>query len=70
MVHAEPIALARITAPTLIIAGDRDELAVRPQVLADAIADARVEVMEGDHLTALNDPRLSRLIADFLAQDS
>ena len=31
---------------------------------------ARVELMEGDHLTALNDPRLSRLIAEFLAQDS
>jgi pimeloyl-ACP methyl ester carboxylesterase len=70
VVHAEPIALERITAPTLVIAGDRDALAARPQVLADAIADARVELMEGDHLTALNDPRLSRLIADFLAQDS
>ena len=70
VVHAEPIALDRITAPTLVIAGDRDALAARPQVLADAIADARVELMEGDHLTALNDPRLSRLIADFLAQDS
>jgi len=70
VVNAEPIALDRITAPTLVIAGDRDALAARPQVLADAIADARVELMEGDHLTALNDPRLSRLIADFLAQDS
>jgi len=70
VVHAEPIPLDRITAPTLVIAGDRDELAVRPQVLADAIADARVELMEGDHLTALNDPRLSRLIAGFLAQES
>ncbi len=39
VVHASPIALDRITAPTLVIAGDRDELAVRPQVLADAISD-------------------------------
>ena len=70
VVNAEPIALDRITAPTLVIAGDRDELAVRPQVLADATPNARVELMDGDHLAALNDPRLSRLVADFLAQDS
>ena len=70
VVHASPVALDRITAPTLVIAGDRDELAVRPQVLADAIPNARVELMDGDHLTALNDPRLSRLVADILAQDS
>jgi pimeloyl-ACP methyl ester carboxylesterase len=68
VVHASPIELDRITAPTLVIAGDRDELAARPQVLADAIPNARVELMDGDHLTALNDPRLSRLIADFLVQ--
>lgn len=70
VVHASPIALDRITAPTLIVVGDRDELAVRPQVLADAIPGARVELLEGDHLTALNDPRLSRLLCEFLAQDS
>ena len=35
--HAKPIELARIAAPTLVLAGDADPLATRPQVLADAI---------------------------------
>lgn len=55
-VHTDPIPLDRITAPTLVLVGDDDPLGVRPQVLADAIPDATVTVVPGDHLGALVDP--------------
>lgn len=64
--HAEPIPLDRITAPTLVLAGDTDPLAVRPEVLAGAIADARLRRLSGDHLAAVGDPRFAPLIVEFL----
>ncbi len=36
-IHGAPLALDRITAPTLVLAGDQDPLAARPEVLAAAI---------------------------------
>ena len=66
-VHARPVALDRITAPTLVVAGDRDPLAARPEVLAGAIPGARLEVVGGDHFGAVVDPRFAGLIVDFLA---
>ncbi len=65
--HHEPIALARITAPTLVLAGDADPLAVRPEVLAAAIAGARLERLSGDHLAAVGDSRFAPLIVEHLA---
>ncbi len=65
--HGEPIALDRITAPTLVLAGDADPLAVRPEVLAGAIAGARLERLSGDHVAAVGDPRFASLIVAFLA---
>jgi pimeloyl-ACP methyl ester carboxylesterase len=56
-VNASPIALDRIAAPTLVLAGDDDPLAARPEVLASAIAGAKLERLSGDHLRALRDPR-------------
>ena len=67
VVHAEPIALDRITVPTLVIAGDADPLATRPEVLADAIAGSRLEVVSGDHTGALGDPRFIVSLIEFLA---
>ena len=61
------IALDRISAPTLVLAGEADPLAVRPQVLADAIPDARLQVLSGDHAGAVLDARFSRSIVEFLA---
>ena len=61
------IALDRISAPTLVLAGEADPLAVRPQVLADAIPDARLQVLSGDHAGAVLDARFSRSIVAFLA---
>ncbi|HXW58134.1 MAG TPA: alpha/beta fold hydrolase [Solirubrobacteraceae bacterium] len=60
------IALDRISAPTLVLAGDEDPLAVRPHVLAQAIPRATLQIVSGDHMSALADPRFSRAIVDFL----
>lgn len=66
-VHASPIALDRITVPTLVLAGDSDPLADRPEVLADAIPDARLVRLTGDHLGAIADSRFIPTLVDFLA---
>ncbi|CAL9424589.1 2-succinyl-6-hydroxy-2,4-cyclohexadiene-1-carboxylate synthase [Actinosynnema sp. ALI-1.44] len=58
--------LDAITAPTLVIAGDDDPLAVRPHVLADAIPGARLRVVAGDHGTVGGDPAFHAAIVDFL----
>jgi pimeloyl-ACP methyl ester carboxylesterase len=61
------IALDRISAPTLVLAGEADPLAVRPALLADAIPDARLQIVSGDHVGAIADARFTRSIVDFLA---
>ena len=58
----EPVALHAVTTPTLVIAGDTDPLAARPEVLADALADARVELVPGDHMKALTARRFRDLL--------
>jgi pimeloyl-ACP methyl ester carboxylesterase len=65
-VHCEPIPLDRIAVPTLLLAGDDDPLARRPEALADAIAGARFERLRGDHLSALGDPRCLEVLLAFL----
>lgn len=66
-IRVAPLALDRITAPTLVLAGDQDPLAARPEVLAGAIPGARVALLSGDHFGAVTDPRFAGLTADFLA---
>lgn len=68
VVHQGPIALDRVTAPALVIAGADDPLAARPHVLADALPDARLVTLTGDHLSALADPAFTPTIVDFLAE--
>jgi pimeloyl-ACP methyl ester carboxylesterase len=63
-----PIALDRIAVPTLLIAGDADPLAVRPEVLSGAIDGARLEVLPGDHVTVFQDPRLTQLVVEFVGE--
>jgi len=60
------IALGQITAPTLILAGDSDPLAIRPEVLCEAIPKARLSLLSGDHLGAIADPRFKPSIVEFL----
>lgn len=61
-----PIALDRIMAPTLLIAGMSDPLAVYPQRLAAAIADCRLVLVPGDHVSARLSPHFTQAVLDFL----
>ncbi len=64
--HAEHIALERISAPTLILAGDGDPFARRPEVLAAAVPGAQLEVIHGDHGTCITNPRFTEAVIEFL----
>jgi len=66
-IYRGTIALGAITAPTLVLAGDADPLAVRPEVLAEAIPDATLRIVSGNHIEAIADPSFTRSIVDFLA---
>ena len=67
--HASPIAVERIRAPTLVLAGDADPLAARPEVLAGAIPGARLVIVAGHHFAAVGDPRFNAAIVEHLAPD-
>ena len=56
-----------IRVPTLVLVGRNDTLVGAPEPLADAIPGARVQVVEGDHLSAVADPAFPKAIVDFLA---
>jgi pimeloyl-ACP methyl ester carboxylesterase len=63
--RATSIPLRDIRARTLVLAGDADPLAARPQVLADAIQGARTLIIPGDHFTAVTNAGFARAIVDF-----
>jgi pimeloyl-ACP methyl ester carboxylesterase len=66
---ATPIAKTRLDAinvPTLVIAGDRDDLAGSPQELADRIPGAIARVIKGTHLGAVADPAFPASIVEFV----
>lgn len=65
--HASHVPLNQIKAPTLIITGDNDPLAVRPEVLAASISNAQTLLLPGDHLSVVRLPRFTTAIVDFLA---
>lgn len=58
----------RITVPTLVIAGENDDLVGAPQPLADAIPGARCVVVPGDHLSAVVEPAFAAAIVAFLLE--
>jgi pimeloyl-ACP methyl ester carboxylesterase len=62
--------LRRVSAPTLVVAGDQDRLLPRahPEAYAEGIAGARLEVMEGaGHMVPLERPEeFATLIRKFL----
>ncbi|MEU4562859.1 alpha/beta hydrolase [Actinoplanes sp. NPDC023936] len=65
--HADPIPLDTITAPTLVVTGRDDVLAARPEILAKAISGAQLTVTGGDHLGAVREPAFATAMVDFLA---
>jgi pimeloyl-ACP methyl ester carboxylesterase len=60
-----PAQLARITVPTLVVAGEQDER--QAAELAAALPDARYVPVPGDHGTAPLQPEFAAAILDFLA---
>jgi pimeloyl-ACP methyl ester carboxylesterase len=68
-VHRGALPLDRIRVPTLVLAGRSDPLAIRPQVLADAIAGAELAVLPGDHLSVVRDPGFAESVARFFSKD-
>jgi pimeloyl-ACP methyl ester carboxylesterase len=67
-VHDRDPDLAAVTAPTLVLAGDADPLAVRPEVLAAAVPGARVTLVPGDHSTVLRAPAFAAALTAFLGE--
>ena len=58
--------LDHISVPTLLIAGDADPLANRPERLALAIPGCRLVIVPGDHLAARLCPEFGAAVIDFL----
>ena len=71
-VESDPDGLRRLTMPALVAVGDQDKEEFRrgAEVLADALANARLEVIEGaGHLAPLETPEAFRsLLLQFLDQ--
>ena len=60
--------LDAVTVPTLVVAGDRDELAGSPEALAARLPDARAVVLKNvDHLGTANDFGFIDATLEFLA---
>ncbi|HEY5154228.1 MAG TPA: alpha/beta hydrolase [Acidimicrobiales bacterium] len=62
----QPVDFAAITVPALVLVGDNDALVGQPQALADRLADVRVVIVPGDHLTAVAAPEFAPAIEEFL----
>jgi pimeloyl-ACP methyl ester carboxylesterase len=58
--------LGAITAPTLVLVGERDVLAREPEKLAAAIPNATVTIVPGDHLSAFAKPEFVAALRAFL----
>lgn len=59
--------LAAIRVPTLVVAGQQDDLAGNPQLLADAIPGAKAVTLPGcDHMYAIPHPLYKAAVMDFL----
>ncbi len=68
VVNGDRGALARVSVPTLVIAGADDRLAGSPDGLAARIPGAVARTVPGDHLTAVARPELAAAIVEFLAR--
>ena len=66
--HTSKIALAEITAATLLLVGDRDALAALPDELAAAIPGCRVQIAPGDHLSVVAAPEFVSSLVGFLGE--
>lgn len=67
MVARDDIAFERITAPSLLIAGDNDPLAVHPERLAARLPGQNLVTVPGDHVGARLSPQFTQAVLAFLA---
>lgn len=58
--------LDQVRVPVLVVVGDRDTLAGDPERLAASLPDARVEIVPGDHLSAVVSPKFAEAVTRFL----
>ncbi len=59
------------TVPVLVVAGDKDVQAGRPEPLAEAFADGRAAIIpHRDHMTAVGDKAYKQAVLDFLASQA
>lgn len=61
------IDVGAITARALVMAGDTDPMAQRPEAIAGKIPGARLEIVPGDHWHSKRSAEFSRALADFLS---
>ena len=61
-----PEDLARITTPTLVVCGDKDRDNGSPQMLVDALPNARRQEVPGTHMSSVTEPALGEAVARFL----
>jgi pimeloyl-ACP methyl ester carboxylesterase len=59
--------LARITMPTLVLIGDEDRDNGSPERLRDALPDATMAVIPGNHMGSVTKPDMGRAILNFLS---
>jgi len=64
---ADRLALARVLAPTLVLAGGSDVFAAEPGVLAAALPAGELQIVPGDHLTVVRDPAFAPAVVSWLA---
>jgi len=58
--------LARVTMPTLVLCGEDDHDNGSPAALAEALPNARLQLVPGNHMGSVTKPDLGRAIVDFL----
>ncbi len=49
VIHRDPFSFSEIASPTLVIAGEDDTISPQPELLAEAIPNARSLTLPGDH---------------------
>jgi len=64
--RGEPVDLALIDVPTLVLVGDSDTLAGPPEPLAARIAGACFEIVHGTHLSVAADPAFTSHLVSFV----
>jgi pimeloyl-ACP methyl ester carboxylesterase len=65
-VEVDRTTVNRVTMPTLVLCGEDDQDNGSPAALAEALPDARLQLVPGNHMGSVTRPELGRAIVDFL----